>query len=677
MAYLLARGLALDLGLTPLALATSDDLHQAPMKNELRFRQVHLDFHTSEHIPGVGCDFDAGRFVATLQAAHVDSVTLFSRCHHGWIYHDTRFPNRHPHLTCDLLAEQIRACHGADIRCPIYITVGWDEYAARLHPEWVEIDATGRRFGRGPLQKTGGWLKLDFASPYIDYVIEQTLEVLDRFGDEVDGFFFDIIHQWGVHSPWCMDMFVRRGMNPEDASDQDRLRDELKLLAVTKLSEAVWTRRPDVSIFHNGGHVGPVLRQMLKASSHIEVESLPTGGWGYGHFPMTGRYARTLGKDFLGMTGKFSETWGHFNSYKPVAALEFECFSALSIGGKCSIGDQLHPSGVLDPATYDAIGAVYSQVEVKEPWCKGARGLAEVAVLNAEEHDRSSERMDPRNLGATRMLLEGGYQFDIIDSQADLSGYRVLILPDVIVVDEALQVRIEEFLNSGGALVASGRSGFGLKGFPSESTATDQPFSPDFLRTGLLGNPSTDYVMYERGVDVVPAEGSEILGTLTYPYFERSYDRFVSHAHTPPHEVTDKPAILRKGSIVHFVHPIFTTYALHSMTFHRDIVLETLRLLLPDRLLETTGPTSLQATMTELPDGTRVVHLLHYVPERRGLHIDVVEDRLPVHQVEVKVAGLWRAELVPQQTALATEHGMDQTVFVVPVVDGHQMVHLT
>jgi len=153
----------------------------------LRFRQVHLDFHTSEKIPGVGAEFNADAFVETLKRAHVDSVTLFSRCHHGMIYHETRFPAKHPNLTCDLLALQIEACHQHDIRCPIYITVGWDEYMAKRHPEWLEVDANGKPVGPPPLQP--GWRKHCFASPYIDYVIEQTNEVLERFGDEVDGIF--------------------------------------------------------------------------------------------------------------------------------------------------------------------------------------------------------------------------------------------------------------------------------------------------------------------------------------------------------------------------------------------------------------------------------------------------------------------------------------------------------
>ena len=58
------------------------------MTTALRCRQVHLDFHTSPHIEGVGAAFDPDHFAATLAAAHVDSVTCFARCHHGWIYYD-------------------------------------------------------------------------------------------------------------------------------------------------------------------------------------------------------------------------------------------------------------------------------------------------------------------------------------------------------------------------------------------------------------------------------------------------------------------------------------------------------------------------------------------------------------------------------------------------------------
>ena len=50
----------------------------------MRFRQVHLDFHTSPDIDGIGAKFDKKQFQDALRLGHVDSITLFSKCHHGW-----------------------------------------------------------------------------------------------------------------------------------------------------------------------------------------------------------------------------------------------------------------------------------------------------------------------------------------------------------------------------------------------------------------------------------------------------------------------------------------------------------------------------------------------------------------------------------------------------------------
>ena len=61
-----------------------------------RFRQVHLDFHTSELIPDVGLDFDPQNFLHTLQAARVDSINVFAKCHHGYLYYDSKIGTKHP-----------------------------------------------------------------------------------------------------------------------------------------------------------------------------------------------------------------------------------------------------------------------------------------------------------------------------------------------------------------------------------------------------------------------------------------------------------------------------------------------------------------------------------------------------------------------------------------------------
>ena len=80
------------------------------MEKELPYRQIHLDFHTSPYIKGIGENFDSREFIKTLKDAHVNSINLFAKCHHGMYYYPTKIGTMHPNLTFDLFGEQIKAC---------------------------------------------------------------------------------------------------------------------------------------------------------------------------------------------------------------------------------------------------------------------------------------------------------------------------------------------------------------------------------------------------------------------------------------------------------------------------------------------------------------------------------------------------------------------------------------
>src|SRR5689334_6927697 len=91
------------------------------MSTTLRFRQIHLDFHTSPLIPDVGRDFDPQGFADTFRFAHADSVTVFGKCHHGMCYYPSKVGPVHPSLDFDLMGGQIEALHKVGIKAPIYL----------------------------------------------------------------------------------------------------------------------------------------------------------------------------------------------------------------------------------------------------------------------------------------------------------------------------------------------------------------------------------------------------------------------------------------------------------------------------------------------------------------------------------------------------------------------------
>lgn len=653
---------------------------------DLRFRQVHLDFHTSEQITGIGEQFDPDAFADTLVKARVNSVTCFARCHHGWIYYDTqKFPERrHPHLKRNLLVEQIEACHKRDIRVPIYTTIQWDQFTANAHPEWLALDADGRIKGTPPYE-AGFYRWLLVNSPYMDFLKAHIAEIFDLM--PVDGLFLDIVQPVDDSSKWSRDAMVAKGQDPTDplvrrAYGQQALND-----FKVEMSAYIRSFNKDCTIFYNAGHIGPRHRPLADAYSHFEIESLPSGNWGYTHFPMAVRYARNLGLDVMGMTGKFHTTWGDFHSFKNQAALEFECFNMLANAAKCSIGDQLHPNGKIDPVTYDLIGSVYAAVEAKEPWCAGVTPLVDIGVMTPEEF--SQERIPAASAGVVSILQEGGHQFDFIDSQSDFSRYKVIILPDEIRVNQTLAAKIEKYLADGGALIATHESGldedqdmFRLKalGIALRGQAF---YSPDFVMPQDeigKGLPQTEHVMYMRGLEV-ELDGAKLLADGIVPYFNRTWEHFCSHNHTPSAGRTSYPAIVQNGRAIYFMHPIFKQYNHNAPRWVKTLLLNALEMLLPEPLVRHDGPSTLITTLNEQAAQNRqVLHMLHYIPVRRSATIDVIEDVIPVYDVPVSVRlgeqAVKSVTLVPDGETLTFEQDGVYVRFTVPVVSGHQMVAL-
>jgi len=64
----------------------------------------------------------------------------------------------------------------------------------------------------------------------------------------------------------------------------------------------------------------------------------------------------------------------------------------------------------------------------------------------------------------------------------------------------------------------------------------------------------------------------------------------------------------------------------------KTLLLNALALLLPEPLARHDGPSTVRLSLTEQAGHDRwIVHLLHYIPERRGEDFDVIEDVIPLH----------------------------------------------
>lgn len=608
----------------------------------LPYRQVHLDFHTCEHIDGIGAAFSREDFKEALTVGHVNSITLFSKCHHGWSYHPTTANLPHPHLCCDLLGEQLAVCRELGVRAEIYISAGLSEQYAHRHPEHLRRDKNG--YG-GNFDTEAGYHRLCFNTAYLNQLTREIEEVLTNYKGQFDGLFLDIIGMIPCWCPDCIKGMKDMGLDPDSDADAWKYARVVYDKYTARVAETVERIIPGLSIIHNdGGAIFQGRDIAFKNQGHFELESLPTGGWGYDHFPRAAAYARTLGRDYLGMTGKFHLSWGEFGGFKHPNALRYETALANACGARCSVGDQLHPDGQFDPATYRLIGTAYAEVEKREKYLDGSTLLADIGLLSAENFRRICPNALPDgninpDLGANRVMLEGHYLYDILDPEADLSKYRLLILPDTMEIPEGeLRDKLNAYLAQGGRLLLTGRSGTYDGKFVFDFGAEfggEGQFRPAYLKPtyDLAPNGNTAYVMYSRNYNISFREDCQSLAHPVIrldPPFNRAPRKFCSHRHTPYDRCAMSPASVVTKNIGYIGWEIFTEYAEVGAVHLRNVVTDMIdRLLGEDKTLTTSLPscgiTSLSSRKTA--EGTQLIHQLVYaIPKVRGNGVEIIED---------------------------------------------------
>jgi hypothetical protein len=103
-----------------------------------------------------------------------------------------------------------------------------------------------------------------------------------------------------------------------------------------------------------------------------------------------------------------------------------------------------------------------------------------------------------------------------------------------------------------------------------------------------------------------------------------------------------------------------------------------IRRLLPEPLVDIVAPSSTIATLNQQAAENRwVLHLLHYIPERRGAAFDVIEDVIPIADIRVRVRtgkAVRQVRAVPQDQALEFRQEGAYASLVLPKLVGHQML---
>ncbi len=651
--------------------------------NKLCARQVHLDFHNSEHITGIGSRFDRRQFQQALKVGNVNSITVFAKCHHGWSYYPTKIGLPHPHLKRNLLKEQIDAAHAVRVRAPIYYTLGWSAHDVTRHPDWVvrRRDGSVESFNFDPKAKptdkrpSCSWTLLCPSGGYRDLIVSQTDEICRSF--RVDGFFYDIC---AAHTCWCENCragMKEEGLDPEKEADALAYKVKTWRRLMNDCKEVILSRHPDATLFFNGT-AGTYATDYHPWNTHFELEDLPTAWGGYNKFPPRAKLYAQHGKDFMAMSGKFHLAWGEFGGFKHPNAIRYEAASMVAWGARCIFGDQLHPCGEMDMATYRNIGEAYSYVKRIEPYGLDGQSAASLGVwLSGSDRD---------DQGVVNMLLETQVDFDIVNADSDLHGIETIVLTGAPCLHDGTAAKLTAFVRRGGALVVLGEGALDSKRqrFLIDIGATyigPAAFENDYtVVKSQMGREliSSPFLNYSGAVRTRVKKGARVLAAIREPYFDRTYARYCSHENTP-YQLRDAahPGVVKKGRVVFFSHKLGALYIENGARIHRDLFLAGLRLVHKRPVFSTVMPSCGRANLIHQPDRKRyVAHLLYAPTLQRGRAL-VIEDMVPLHDVPVSLLvpeTIRRAYLAPAKRELMMTRREGRVSVNVPTVKCHQIV---
>ncbi|MBF0245924.1 MAG: hypothetical protein HQL31_11755, partial [Planctomycetes bacterium] len=530
------------------------------------------------------------------------------------------------------------------------------------------------------------WKHLDPIGRYAQLIYDQTSEVCQNY--EVDGIFYDICHAGPSYSPACLAMMKERGFDPEKWEDAVAF-NTLKWGEFEKnCNDIIKAKHPEATVFYNGISAISSPLELLANDTHFELEDLPTMWGGYDKFPPRAKYFERLGKKFLAMSGKFHTMWGEFGGFKHPDAIRFEAACMIAYGARCSMGDQLHPSGEADLATYRSIGAGYAYVEKIEAYGLDGHSCSNLGLFLSKQKDQAQ--------GVANMLMETQTDFQVVDWAVDafsLEQYEAIILPEAPGLSPAQAEALMNYVKAGGNLLLLGAAALNKDGkaFLLDLGAVYEGpgrYDVDYSVVGkelAQGLVETPFLNYSPAIRVKLTDG-HALGAIHEPYFSRTYGAYCSHQNTANQlEEAGHPlgwCVRRgQGTIVCLSHSLGEIYGKFGARLHRQLFSNALGMIHQSPTLKAPLPSSGRVNLVHQPQHRRyVVHLMYGPPLQRGRCM-VIEDLVPIRDVEVELRVpqlITQVTIAPHDPAQRRESKpalVDGAVkLTVPQVKGHQMV---
>jgi hypothetical protein len=641
------------------------------------YRRAVIDIHIPDWDDAFLSKIDVDQYVGLLSRARAQSVVAYAMSHVGLFNYQTKVGRPHKGLLGrNLVREIIDACHTRRIAVQLYNSLIFDRTTADLHADWRMRTADGKPHGEG-----GRHGLVCPNSPYREYVRAWVEEECTLF--DFDGIRFDMTFWPAV----CYCEHCRRRFAAEVGGEIPTLVNWLdeRWVAFQRKRE-VWLgefaaiatntvrkHRPTASVEHQSS------TYPANWALGVNTPLLPNNDFLQGDFygdSWQGSFVRKLLEDLTprrpyGFETSFSLELADHTAMKPEPLLEAKAAAAIADNAAFIFIDAIDPIGTLNPKVYDRMGRIFDRLMPYYGELGGER-VADVAVYYSLD-SKFDFAGNGRNVGGadtsdahtrsatafTRALGSHHLPFAVIGkaSLRHLSDLKVLVLPNVNMMDDSEVEIIRHWVREGGCLLATGwtslvdtrgRQGkdfsladvFGVTLKQPSWTAWPHYVAPTGEATAEFGEFSISYPAFARTtgqeISVRSDSSARVLATTTLVWPATDDSRFSSIHSNPPWKPTTRPEIVvnsyGKGKAIYCASPIETIDALS------DTLIRLIRRLYRGFSFECDAPAAVELTLFHQPELHRYrLSLVNFQKDLPNIPIEQipVQLRLPakVHRI--------------------------------------------
>lgn len=595
-------------------------------------------------------------FMKAVAASKADSLMLYCNSHVGLTnYPSTLGPVHKAFRKKDFVGDVLEQAHRRKLKVVAYYSAVFNNAAFLEHPEWRIIPRQGES-----LYETSRYGACCPNSPYKEFAVGQTEEICLRYPFE--GIFFDMLFwPYVCYCPHCQERFQREEGHslPTTIDWHDplwmsfqRARERWMSELAGELTAAVRRTRPTMTVTHQ---MSPVLLDWRLGMPYSITEHCDYASGDFYGPPIQQSVvckifeALSANRPFEFMTSRCVNLRDHVTT-KTATRMEAQACLSPAHAGAFMFIDAIDPIGTLQLPVYERIGRIFEKLEPYEKFL-GGELKAEVAIFvssesrfdfreNGVDVGASTNRSDNMAtefagahmaavMGAAQALQEAHIPYAIVTGHKlnQLKRYRVLVLPNVLVMSDAEVQAVRQFVAMGGSLYASGysslvadtgvrRADFGLADVYGISALGEMDHGVTFFspRDRKLTNwiEPQSHLIHRAGWIAIENKTATILADLVLPWYPEPEatvlkPSFASIHSTPPGLKPNGAGIawhrFGRGRVCYVAGPIEAEKSPSS----RSVVTGLIRRLMgKSSFVELEAPSFVEVTVFEKPDVCRI-----------------------------------------------------------------------